>query len=50
LLAAEGRQLKAGYESTGIGKENLWQVQDHPPQRRGAGDLRELEAQTAPGL
>jgi hypothetical protein len=31
------------YEGTGIGKENLRQVQDHPPQRRGARDLRQHE-------
>jgi hypothetical protein len=31
------------YESTGIGKEDLRQVQGHPPQGCGAGDLRQLE-------
>jgi hypothetical protein len=38
------------YEGTGIGKENLRQVQDHPPQGRGAGDLRQHQTQTAPGM
>jgi hypothetical protein len=38
------------YEGTSIGKENLRQVQDHPPQRRGASDLRKHKTQTAPGL
>jgi hypothetical protein len=28
------------YESTGIGKEDLRQVQGHPPQGSGAGNLR----------
>jgi hypothetical protein len=38
------------YEGKSISKEDLRQVQDHSPQRRGAGDLRELETQTAPGV
>jgi hypothetical protein len=40
LLTAEGW---VSYEGTGISKKDLRQVQDHPPQRRGARDLRELE-------
>jgi hypothetical protein len=31
------------YESTGIGKKDLRQVQGHPPQGSSAGDLRQLE-------
>jgi len=38
------------HESKSIGKKDLWQVQGHPPQRRSAGDLRQLETQAAPGL
>jgi small subunit ribosomal protein S13 len=38
------------YESTSIGQENLRQVQGHPSQGCGAGDLRELQAQTAAGI
>jgi hypothetical protein len=30
-------------EGTGIGKEDLRQVQGHPPPWGGAGDLRKLE-------
>jgi hypothetical protein len=37
-------------ESPGIGKENLRQVQGNSPARRGARDLRQSEAQAAPGL
>jgi hypothetical protein len=46
------KSLNAGrvYEGTSVGKEDLRQVQGHPPQRRGAGDLRKLETQTTPGL
>jgi hypothetical protein len=37
--------LKAGsYEGSGIGKKDLRQMQDHPSQGCGAGDLREFEA------
>jgi hypothetical protein len=43
--------LEAGpIESTGISKEDLRQVQGHPPQGSGAGDLREFETQAAPGI
>jgi hypothetical protein len=38
------------YESARIGKENLRQMQDHPPQGSSAGDLRKLETQTASRL
>ncbi len=38
------------YEGTSISKEDLRQMQDHPPQRRGARDLRQHETQTAPGI
>jgi len=38
----EGKQ----YEGKSIGKKDLRQVQDRPPQRRGAGDLRKRETQT----
>jgi hypothetical protein len=37
-------------ESTGFGKEDLRQVQGDPPPRGGAGDLRKLKTQAAPGL
>jgi hypothetical protein len=52
---ADNRELKTenwelNYESPIIGKENLHQVQDRQAPRRGAGDLRELEAQAAAGL
>jgi hypothetical protein len=33
------------HEGSGIGKEDLRQVQDRAPQGRGACDLRKLEAQ-----
>jgi len=39
-----------GNESTGIGKKDLWQMQGDPPARRGAGNLRQSEAQAASGL
>jgi hypothetical protein len=38
------------YESTGIGKENLPQLQGRPQEGRSAGDLQEPAAQAAPGL
>jgi hypothetical protein len=38
------------YESAGIGEENLPQLQDHPQEARGEGDLQERAAQAAPGL
>jgi hypothetical protein len=31
-------------------KKDLRQVQGHPPQRRGAGDLRKFETQATPGI
>jgi hypothetical protein len=38
-------------ESPGFGEEDVPQLQDHPPQRRGAGDLQEgSAAQAAAGL
>jgi hypothetical protein len=37
-------------ESTGIGKENLPQLQDHPPQAGGAGHLQGPAAQAAAGV
>jgi hypothetical protein len=37
-------------ESAGIGKENLPQLQDHPPQAGGAGDLQGPATQATPGL
>jgi hypothetical protein len=36
-------ETEKSYESTGIGKKDLRQVQGHPPQGCGAGDLRQLE-------
>jgi hypothetical protein len=39
-----------GNESTGIGKKDLRQVQGHPSARRGARNLREPQAQAAPGI
>jgi hypothetical protein len=38
------------HESDGIGEENLPQMQDHPPQGRGAGHLPEPAAQAAAGM
>ncbi len=38
------------YESTSIGKEDLRQVQGHPPPWSGARDLREFETQAASRL
>ncbi len=40
----------SGKMSTGIGQEDLRQVQGHPPQGCGAGDLREFETQAATGV
>jgi hypothetical protein len=37
-------------EGSGIGKEDLCEVQGHYAQRRRAGDLRERKAQAAPGI
>jgi small subunit ribosomal protein S13 len=38
------------HESQGIGQEDVQKLQDHPPQRRGAGDLYRRAAQAASGL
>jgi hypothetical protein len=38
------------HESTGIGKKDLPQVQDHQAQGRGAGNLFGPAPQAAPGL
>jgi hypothetical protein len=38
------------HESTGFGKEDLPQLQDHPAQGRRARDLHEPSAQAAAGL
>jgi hypothetical protein len=40
----------SNHEGSGVGKENLRQVQGDPPARRSAGHLRELEAQTEAGI
>jgi hypothetical protein len=37
-------------EGSGIGQENLHEVQDHSPARGGARDLRQPQASPAPGL
>jgi hypothetical protein len=37
-------------ESSGIGKEDLREMQGHHPQGSSQGDLRKREAQAAPGL
>jgi hypothetical protein len=37
-------------ESAVVGKKDLQQVQDHQAARRGAGDLREPQAQAAAGV
>jgi hypothetical protein len=37
-------------EGSGIGKEDLREVQGHYAPRRGARDLRERKAQAAPGI
>jgi hypothetical protein len=51
-LRADNRQLTTEdfHEGTGIGKEDLRQVQGHPPSRRSSRDLRELEAQATTRL
>ena len=46
MSATNGR----GHESTGIGQEDLPQLQDHPAQRRRARDLHGSAPQAAPGL
>jgi hypothetical protein len=44
ILKHRGAQRDSSfYESTSIGKEDLRQMQGHPPQGCGAGDLRQLE-------
>jgi hypothetical protein len=40
----------SSHESAGIGEENLSQLQDHPQEARGAGDLQGPAAQAAAGL
>jgi hypothetical protein len=44
-----GKELKEGeeHESSGERQENLRQMQGDPPAGRGAGDLRQPEAQAA---
>jgi hypothetical protein len=42
--------VRNGHESDGIGKTALPQLQDRPPQARGAGDLQKPAAQAASGL
>jgi hypothetical protein len=37
-------------ESAGIGEENLPQLQDHPQEAGGAGDLQGPPAQAAAGI
>jgi hypothetical protein len=37
-------------EGTGFSQEDVRQLQDHPPQRRGARDLHEPQAQAAAGV
>ena len=44
------RQRRSRNESTGIGEEDLPQLQDHPAQGRGARDLHRPAPQAAPGL
>jgi len=39
-----------GHESPVVNKETMRQLQDYPPQRRGAGYLQESQAQAAPGI
>jgi hypothetical protein len=41
---------KVDDESSVFGEENLREVQDCAPPRRGAGDLRESQAQAAAGM
>ena len=49
LLASEAT-LGVANESTDVGKENLPQLQNHPPQARGSGHLQESAAQAAAGI
>jgi hypothetical protein len=46
---AAGKSEKE-YEGSGIGKENLHEVQSGASARRSAGHLHEREAPAAPGL
>jgi hypothetical protein len=50
IEAPRGDERGERNESIGIGKENLPQLQDHPPQRRGPGHLHRTASQAAPGL
>jgi hypothetical protein len=47
IRRGEGQQANEG---SGIGKEDLRQVQGDYAPRRGAGDLRKRKAQAAPGV
>jgi hypothetical protein len=42
--------MERKYESSGIGEKDLRQMQGDPPARCGAGDLRQPQAQAAPGI
>jgi translation initiation factor IF-1 len=43
-------EQRGTHEGTGIREEDLPELQDHPAQRRRAGDLHGSAAQAAPGL
>ena len=51
VKVAEARAVRQSerYESPGFSQKDLRQVQGDPPPRRGAGDLREPQAQAAAG-
>jgi hypothetical protein len=47
---ALGKRGVRQYEGTSIGKKDLRQMQSHPSPRRGPGNLRQPETQTAARL
>jgi len=48
--SGQNHQQEQLHESVGLGQATMWQVQDHTAPRRGAGHLRQSQAQAAPGL
>ena len=48
--AALDHRLERDHEGTTVGQADVREVQDHPPPRRGAGDLPEPASQAAAGV
>lgn len=48
--SGSGFRKRASDEGTGIGSQDLQQVQDHPPSRAGSRDLRESATQATAGI